>query len=549
MANFRQIILKLADNGALDREWYLCRYSDVAESGSDPTIHYLHYGRDEGRFPSKEAEDLDRLANTLDVEWYSKRYVDVARSPFEAVEHYLLYGRHEERFPNAEAEIAHKLGSVVDISWYAERYSDVLASRMNPKEHYIKFGHQEGRYPNAAAENLYSEIAAKDAERQTFFQNRNSKMPRILFIENLLPLSIYGAGFPRTQMMLSALLKSNFFVTYYATGQDYGHGEISKKELPVGAEYLVLKGRSSIVELLEERRGFYDCIVVCRPNNMKMVRELRSQRPDVFSGLPLIYDAEAVCISREVARLNLAGEKMQGSQIERLLREEIDLSDGAAATLVVNDSEAQIFRNHGRENIYVLGHSVELDECSDDFDDRADFLFVGRLAEEESPNVHALHWFISDVLPLLTDMVPERFHVIVVGMNAAPSLKNLPSDRVKFMGPQDDLKPFYRRSRAFIAPTQYAAGIPIKVLEAAAHGLPSVVSDLLHRQLNWPPNGGYLNASGSNQFAMQCAKLYSDETMWRAQRIEALSNASRFCNREDFVKTLKCAIHTCVSVR
>ncbi len=43
--------LALADAKGFDAEWYLSEYPDVAKAGIDPLVHYLDYGRREGRQP------------------------------------------------------------------------------------------------------------------------------------------------------------------------------------------------------------------------------------------------------------------------------------------------------------------------------------------------------------------------------------------------------------------------------------------------------------------------------------------------------------------
>lgn len=41
-------------SGRFDRAWYLATYTDVAGAGMDPVEHYLAFGADEGRNPSKD---------------------------------------------------------------------------------------------------------------------------------------------------------------------------------------------------------------------------------------------------------------------------------------------------------------------------------------------------------------------------------------------------------------------------------------------------------------------------------------------------------------
>ena len=49
----------------------------------------------------------------------------------------------------------------------------------------------------------------------------------------------------------------------------------------------------------------------------------------------------------------------------------------------------------------------------------------------------------------------------------------------------DDLTPLYEDARVFVAPTRYSAGISLKVIEAAARGVPIVCTPLVSRQLGW----------------------------------------------------------------
>jgi glycosyltransferase involved in cell wall biosynthesis len=79
----------------------------------------------------------------------------------------------------------------------------------------------------------------------------------------------------------------------------------------------------------------------------------------------------------------------------------------------------------------------------------------------------------------------------------------------------------------FIAPTRFAAGIPLKVLEAAANGVPAVVTPLLATQLAWTPGQELLTADDPQAFAEACARLFEDEALWTRIRRGALARVER----------------------
>lgn len=152
------------DARAVDAVWYLSRYEDVAQNGTDPVEHFVLYGHAEGRFPNAEAEARAALDRQIDAAWYAARYPDVAASGLSPGEHYARIGRDEGRFPAPEQEAQHLRALSVDAQWYLTRYGDVAATEADPGEHYALYGHAEGRFPNAEAEAQHLRAEEVDAE-------------------------------------------------------------------------------------------------------------------------------------------------------------------------------------------------------------------------------------------------------------------------------------------------------------------------------------------------------------------------------------------------
>jgi GT2 family glycosyltransferase len=98
-----------------DREFYLRQYPDVAEAGADPLEHFLRHGRAEGRGSSRITTSragrvgaLLRYAKArvllgFDREFYVIQYPDVAEAGADPLDHYLRYGRQEGRAPSRKA--------------------------------------------------------------------------------------------------------------------------------------------------------------------------------------------------------------------------------------------------------------------------------------------------------------------------------------------------------------------------------------------------------------------------------------------------------------
>ncbi|MBT3469306.1 MAG: glycosyltransferase family 4 protein, partial [Opitutae bacterium] len=97
-----------------------------------------------------------------------------------------------------------------------------------------------------------------------------------------------------------------------------------------------------------------------------------------------------------------------------------------------------------------------------------------------------------------------------------------------------DLAPLYNQARIFVAPTRYAAGIPQKVCEAAASGIPVVSTSLIAQQLDWTAGEDLLVADSANALAEECVRLYTDSALWERIRANSASKVIKDCSPEVF---------------
>jgi glycosyltransferase involved in cell wall biosynthesis len=252
----------------------------------------------------------------------------------------------------------------------------------------------------------------------------------------------------------------------------------------------------------------------------------------------LIYDAEAVFAEREIVRCALTGQALSATAAAKLRQEEMALAHAADSVLAVSAAEAELFRAGGCADVRVLGHALTLAPTPADHAARQDLLFVGALHEDPSPNVDGLLWFVSEVMPRLDAMIGTGWCLHVVGRAEAGRVQALAGPRIHLLGRVADLTPLYNASRVAIAPMRYAGGIPHKVHEAAAHGLPVVTTPLLARQLGWTHEAELLAADTPDGFAQGCERLFHDAALWAQLREGALAALRRDCDESAFTQTV-----------
>lgn len=361
---------------------------------------------------------------------------------------------------------------------------------------------------------------------------------RVLVIDDRVPLPSLGRGYPRAANLLQALDKAGAFVTHYPLLFPLEDWTAVYNALPERIEVMQGLGMAGLAQFLRERRGAYDMVLVSRPHNMEVVQAIRKQQPDVLGPARLVYDAEALFSLRDIARDAVLDAMPALAEQRRRVAEEMTLARGADAIVTVSELEAGHYREAGYAQVHVLGHAIEPCPGEPGFDERAGFLFVGALEADNSPNTDSMLWFVREVWPQVRAALGEGARLDIVGPCESTSVAALAGDSIKVWGRVDDIHAFYDRARVFVVPTRFAAGIPHKAHEAAAHGLPMVVSTLIANQLGWS-DAAFAQASDARAFAQACIRLHSDAACWRDARQFALDAVARDCTVEAFDRTVQ----------
>jgi GT2 family glycosyltransferase len=357
---------------------------------------------------------------------------------------------------------------------------------------------------------------------------------RVLVIDDRVPDPVLGSGFPRARSIMQGLHEAGWFITFYPLNFPIVSWDDAYRCLAREVEVIADQGLLGLEPFIRSRIGYYDAVLVSRPHNMVQFKQAIISHPEFLKTTTLIYDAEAIFSAREAGRLKLAGRSLSPSSYQRMINEEIALSKDAAIVLAVSEAEARVFREAVNAEVQVLGHAVVAEPTSAAFNNRSNILFVGALDDDESPNVDSLVWFVRSAMPLLDRLLGATYRLNVVGRNGSLTARELAGDRVHFFGMVLDLSQFYSTSRIFVAPTRYGAGMPMKVHESAAVGLPLVATSLLASQLGWKDGCELLVADDPENFASACFHLYSDEKVWSKLRANALERIKHDCSPSQF---------------
>jgi sugar transferase (PEP-CTERM/EpsH1 system associated) len=184
-------------------------------------------------------------------------------------------------------------------------------------------------------------------------------------------------------------------------------------------------------------------------------------------------------------------------------------------SVLVTEAEAALFRTHVPEAAdKIVGISCGVDhryfDPSGDYPAPFDpaiptFVFTGTM--DYLPNIDAVTWFATGILPIIRRTLPgARF--FIVGGSPAEEVKRLAKlDGVTVTGRVPDVRPYVSHATAAVAPMRIARGIQNKVLEAMAMAKPVIVTSGALEGIDAMPGREVVLADDADAFAQAAIRL------------------------------------------
>ena len=184
-----------------------------------------------------------------------------------------------------------------------------------------------------------------------------------------------------------------------------------------------------------------------------------------------------------------------------------------------HDDRATLAARHPDIAPVVLGNAVEVPSVPKRRDDGSTLLFVGTFGYE--PNVAGMMWYGTDVWPRLRGRAAGPLRTLVAGANPPQSVQELarrhdlfgrsrPNPEFEILGYVADLRPLYERATLAIAPLRAGRGTRLKLLEAAAEGVPIVTTNAAAHGLPLEPPWLW-RGDDADAFAQACADALAEQ--------------------------------------
>lgn len=216
----------------------------------------------------------------------------------------------------------------------------------------------------------------------------------------------------------------------------------------------------------------------------------------------------------------------------RVRREELRLAAAADVVALISERETELFQTilAGRPaRVETLPNGVDTEifdparePRGPDSQDPATFVFTGVM--DYPPNVQAVEWFATRVLPKVRSALPDARFVIVGSKPTATVQALSDSPGVSVTGRVESVTPYLARAHVAVAPLQIARGVQNKVLEAMAMAKPVIATSAAAAGISAArPEEHLICADSPEEWTDACLRLIREPA--RRQQLGAAARA------------------------
>lgn len=185
----------------------------------------------------------------------------------------------------------------------------------------------------------------------------------------------------------------------------------------------------------------------------------------------------------------------------------------------VNPNEANYWKKHG--NVKCIPHGfdkIDIQNITISKKYENSIIFIGRM--DYNPNIIAVEWFVKNVLNLIN----KNINLLIIGGNASVHLvKNLSSNRVKFLGFIENPNTIIKSSLCSIAPMRTGGGLQTKIIKSFSLGTIVVMSKLAAKPLLNFVNleHGFISDT-PNQYSHAINSIYNNKSKYSEMKKKSI---------------------------
>jgi GT2 family glycosyltransferase/glycosyltransferase involved in cell wall biosynthesis len=349
--------------------------------------------------------------------------------------------------------------------------------------------------------------------------------PTILVIDSYVPLYDRESGCVRLLNILKLLLNLGYSVIFFP---DNGYPEQPYTSVLQQLGIEVIYGtaqRYNLEEKLIKYLPLIDGVWLCRPELCDKYMDLIRLKTKV----PIIYDTIDLHFLRLKRQKDYLDPSYQNTSWswQTYQKLELNYANQAEATVLVTEDEKQVLSSLGVKNVWVIPNIHEEISLSEKvaFDQRSGLVFIG--SYNHPPNIDAVKWLCLEIMPLVWASRPD-ITVNLLGSNLKDEVKELANDQVIVTGYVPEVEPYFQKSRIFVAPLRFGAGMKGKIGQSLSLGLPTITTKIGAEGMGLIDHQDVLIADTAEEFAQAVIELYDHRELWQKLADNSLETIKRY---------------------
>jgi len=345
---------------------------------------------------------------------------------------------------------------------------------------------------------------------------------RILVVDSMTPEPTRDSGSLRLSAILRLLDEQGWAVSFLPDD-----GRASDEEIralgALGTEVLCRPWVSDLPHWLRAHGHELRAVMLCRHTvagqYASLVRKLAPKAR-------LLFDTVDLHFLRERRAAELSGSSSMARQAQTSRKSELALIEASDVTFVVSPHEQTLLAAElPLAKVELLSNIHEVHGCRQPHPARRDFVFIGGFGHP--PNVDAVRWIASEILPALRLQLPDaRVHVLGdVPDTAREEWGGVPG--LELHGRVPDLAPWLDGALASLAPLRFGAGVKGKINMAMSYGVPVIATAVAVEGMHLKQGQDVLLADTADAFARAAGQLQQDGDLWQRLSLASIDNVKR----------------------
>ncbi len=366
------------------------------------------------------------------------------------------------------------------------------------------------------------------AEERTGPANRtaapsNGRVRRALIIDAQLPRPEHDAGSQAILSHAAALAGLGFQVEFVAAHQlaraDQAAAALEQAGYVVHRVPLV----ASVEEVLRRHRNTFDVVYLHRLANAEAYAALARTWQARARLLYCVADLHHVRLARQAA-VQASAELADAARAVRV--RELNAMRLCDAVVTHSTAEAEYLAQvTPGASVHVVPWTPTARPRRVPLAARRGVAAIGSWSHE--PNVDAVRWLVSDIMPRVWDAAP-RVELLVVGSDWPAHVAWITDPRVRLVGAVTSIETLLGMLRATVAPLRFGAGLKGKVLDSFACEVPCVMTPIAAEGFALEGALPGLVAEDAATLASLIVRLHEQTPFHRAAARDGLALAARF---------------------